>query len=55
MKTSKLKKTRKKSVSQKRSGVVVIDKKLDLLSTTILFKKKLAKANRILNKAGAPV
>jgi hypothetical protein len=33
---------------------VVIDRKLDSLSNTILFKKKLEKANRILSDSGVP-
>lgn len=44
--------TRKKTA--KASFSIVIDKKLDALSNTILFKKKLDKANQILSEAGFP-
>ena len=54
MKKSKNKKTAHKSIAKKESLSVVIDKKLDSLSNTILFKKKLDKANRILSEAALP-
>ncbi len=50
----------KKSIDKKNASKgtakasVIIDKRLDALSNTILFKKKLEKANRILAKAGLP-
>jgi len=46
--------TPKKKVAKKQSLSVVIDKKLDNLSNTIIFKKKLEKANRILSNGGVP-
>jgi hypothetical protein len=53
-----MKKLKKKKTTRKRttkaSISVVIDKKLDALSNTILFKKKLEKANRILSEGGLP-
>ncbi len=47
------KKTTQKG-TEKSSISVIIDKRLDALSNTILFKKKLEKANRILSEAGLP-
>ncbi len=53
MKKSTHKKTTHKGTA-KASISVVIDKRLDILSNTILFKKKLEKANRILSEGGLP-
>lgn len=54
MKATKHKIISKKKAAKKKTLSVVIDKKLDSLSNTILFKKKLEKANRILSNAGVP-
>lgn len=53
MKATKHKAASKKKVTKK-SLSLVIDKKLDSLSNTILFKKKLEKANRILASTKLP-
>ena len=48
----------KKNTAQKTSKAmpapIIIDKRLDALSNTILFKKKLEKANRVLARVGVP-
>ena len=54
MEKTKHKTARKKKAPRVKSLSVVIDKNLDSLSNTILFKKKLEKANRILAAAGLP-
>jgi hypothetical protein len=54
MKKVKHKTVSKKKVTKRKSLSVVIDKKLDSLSNTIIFKRKLDKANRILSHAGIP-
>ena len=54
MKKVKHKTVSKKKVTKRQSLSVVIDKKLDSLSNTIIFKKKLEKANRILSNGGVP-
>ena len=46
--------TKKKEANKRKSVTIAIDKKLDSLSNTILFKKKLEKANRILSESGVP-
>ena len=54
MKKAKNKTASKKKATKSESLSFVIDKRLDAMSNTIIFKKKLEKANRILSQAGIP-